>query len=82
MGFYNYKNNLEFKRDIFCAENIEQKHRLTYKTVLGKKSNSFLELPRFLELLKGATQTFQTFQNWRKANNKKKTILKLKFLKF
>ena len=41
----------------------------------AKNQIVFLELPQFLELLKGATQTFQTFQNLRKANNKKKQSL-------
>jgi len=61
MDFYNYKNNLEFKRDIFCAENIEQKHRLTYKTVLGKKSNSFFRTSKVFRTFKRRHTNFSNF---------------------
>ena len=75
MGFYNYKNNLEFNRDIFVQKTLNKNIGSLIKLSWAKNQIVFLELPQFLELLKGATQTFQTFQNLRKANNKKKQSL-------
>ena len=63
MGFYKYKNNLEFNRDIFVQKTLNKNIGSLIKLSWAKNQIVFLELPQFLELLKGATQTFQTFQN-------------------